>query len=63
MGVKLYVCKLDDEALQIIDDVERYLIHTYGREASTRQRMPARPLSIVHAGDVPETLSKQLAAG
>lgn len=56
-GAKLYIGKLDDEALANIDEVENYLIHTYGHEVNTRVSTPARDLAILHAGEIPESIN------
>jgi len=55
-GAKLYIGKLDTEALDLIDEVENYLIHTYGHETNTKVGMPARPLVITHLGEIPDTI-------
>lgn len=52
-GAKLYIGKLDDEALEVIDEVENYLILTYGHEMNTRVFNSPRKIEIEHNGDVP----------
>ncbi|MEQ1592583.1 MAG: hypothetical protein ABL892_09370 [Thiobacillaceae bacterium] len=56
-GAKLYVGQLDEEALAAVDEVENYLIHTYGHEMNTRVRTPKSKLTIEHLGDVPASIS------
>lgn len=53
-GAKLYVGVLDDIALSCIDEVENYLIHTYGHVMNTKVSEPGRELGIEHLGEVPE---------
>lgn len=55
-GAKLYIGQLDTEALAAIDEVENYLIATYGHEMNTRLIVPPRALVIKHSGDVPSFL-------
>jgi hypothetical protein len=55
-GAKLYVGRLDAEALECIDEVEHYLIRTYGHEVNTRVKDSVRQLAIVHVGDVPDSI-------
>lgn len=55
-GAKLYIGQLSQGALQSIDDVENYLIHTYGHEMNTLVRTPARALTIEHLGAIPATI-------
>lgn len=52
-GAKLYVGQLDEEALNAIDEVENFLIHSYGHVMNTKVTVPRRPLSIQHCGSVP----------
>lgn len=52
-GAKLYIGKLDDEALEHLDEVENYLIHTYGHVMNTKVSKPTRHLNITHLGAVP----------
>jgi hypothetical protein len=58
-GAKLYIGKLDQDALAQIDKVENFLIHTYGHVMNTRVRLPTETLEITHAGDVPASISKR----
>lgn len=55
-GAKLYVGVLDEEALAYIDEVENFLIHTYGHVMNTKVDAPVRRLDIQHAGDVPASI-------
>lgn len=55
-GAKLYVGQLDAEALVQMDEVENYLIFTYGYEMNTLWRAPLCALKIEHDGDVPATI-------
>lgn len=52
-GGSLYIAKLDSVALKIIDEVENYLIHTYGHEMNTKVSVPLRTLRIEHTGQIP----------
>ncbi len=56
-GAKLYVGKLNGEALAHIDEVENYLIHTYGHVMNTRVKAPPRELVIDHLGVVPASIT------
>lgn len=56
-GAKLYIGKLDAEALTNMDEVENYLIHTYGHEMNTKVYVPKRDLNIEHIGQVPPFIS------
>ncbi|MEO3723637.1 hypothetical protein ABHN98_03775 [Pseudomonas syringae] len=55
-GAKLYIGALSELALANINDVENWLIHTYGHEMNTRVRAPSVQLSIEHLGDVPASI-------
>ena len=57
-GAKLYVGHLSDLALASINEVENYLIHSYGHEMNTRVSTPARQLVIEHCGDVPASVAQ-----
>lgn len=52
-GAKLYIGKLDADALDCMDEIENYLIHTHGHVMNTKVIVPQRNLSISHSGDVP----------
>jgi hypothetical protein len=52
-GAKLYIAKLDDEALQNIDELENFLIYKYGHEMDTKVKKPTREIQITHLGEVP----------
>jgi len=52
-GGKLYIGQLDTEALAAINEVENYLIYTYGHEMNTKVSEPSRELAIAHTGNVP----------
>lgn len=55
-GGKLYIGKLDKEALENIDELENYLIITYGQEMNTRSNLPFRQLAVNHVGDIPDSI-------
>lgn len=55
-GAKLYVGKLDDKDLSRIDEVENYLIHTYGSMMPQKKHAPRRNLDLEHKGYVPIVL-------
>ena len=52
-GAKLYIGKLDIEALKHVDELENYLIYKYGHVMNTKVSDPTRQLNIIHSGDVP----------
>lgn len=56
-GAKLYIGKLDEEALRRVDDVENFLIRTYGTVMNMK-KLPDNvvPLRIKHCGAVPASL-------
>ena len=57
-GGALYIGRLDDEAITHIDEIENYLIHTYGQEMNTRVTTSRiSDLAIQHEGDVPLSIS------
>lgn len=56
-GAKLYVGELSELALASIDDVEHWLIHTYGHEMNKKVRVPAVKLYIKHIGEVPASIA------
>jgi len=60
-GAKLYVGALDGAALPHIDEVENYLIATYGHAMNTRIAKPPRLLNIEHVGEVPASIAKHRA--
>ncbi|MDN7176960.1 hypothetical protein M0D69_02775 [Caballeronia sp. SEWSISQ10-4 2] len=55
-GAKLYIGLLDQEALVNIDEIEKFLIHTYGHEMNTKIVVPIRSLQIEHSGVAPMCL-------
>lgn len=55
-GAKLYVGRLNQEALLAVNEVENYLIHEYGHEMNTKVHCPPRVLTIEHLGEVPATI-------
>ncbi len=55
-GGRLYIGKLDEEALSCVDEVENFLIHTYGHEMNNKVAAPIRQLQIEHEGDVPQSI-------
>ncbi|RJQ56959.1 MAG: hypothetical protein C4526_00225 [Nitrospiraceae bacterium] len=55
-GGQLFVGQLDDEALANVDEVENYLIYTYGHEMNTKVETPKQVLNIEHAGEVPSSI-------
>jgi hypothetical protein len=57
-GAKLYIGKLDAETLKHVDEVENYLIHTYGHVMNTKVSGPARQLKITHSGVVPPFITQ-----
>lgn len=57
-GAKLYVGRLSELALANINDVENWLIHTYGHEMNTRVRTPDVALCVEHLGEVPASISR-----
>lgn len=61
-GAKLYVGRLSPEALTNIDEVENYLIATYGHVMNTRFTAPLRHLNIQHLGEVPASIAPASAA-
>ena len=56
-GAKLYVGQLDAEARANIDEVENYLIATYGHVMNTKVKEPLRQLTIEHTGAVPDSIT------
>lgn len=61
-GAKLYIGRLSQEALLAVNEVENYLIHTYGHEMNTRVRVPPRLLTIEHLGEIPASILNHGAA-
>lgn len=55
-GARLYIGQLDAKALENIDDVENFLIHTYEPEMKQKKK-PIKDLSIEHVGAIPEFIS------
>ncbi len=53
-GAQLYIGKLDKEALKNINEIENYLIYTYGHVMNTRIKNPGRDLKIDHIGAKPK---------
>jgi hypothetical protein len=62
-GGRLYIGKLDEEALSCVDEVENFLIHTYGHEMNNKVAAPIRQLQIEHEGDVPQSIASFRSAG
>ena len=58
-GGRLYVGQLDEEALRCVDELENYLIHTYGHELNTKVAPPPRQLHIEHEGDIPSSIASR----
>lgn len=56
-GGALYIGRPDDEAITHIDEIENYLIRTYGQEMNTRVASPIPDLAIQHEGDIPLSIS------
>ena len=52
-GARLYIGQLDAEALGCIEEVENYLIHTYGHVLNAKVASAQRRLRMDHEGDVP----------
>jgi len=61
-GARLYIGKLDDEALQRMDELEKSLIHRYGSEMNKRIEPFAKHIDVQHAGDIPSCILQRLAA-
>ena len=61
-GGRLYVGQLDEEALRCLDELENYLIHTYGHELNTKVAPPRRQLHVEHEGDIPASIASRLNA-
>lgn len=59
-GACLFIGQLDSEALQNINEVENYLIHTYGHVMNTRVEEPKNQLNLVHKGNIPYTINSKL---
>jgi len=55
-GASLYIGQLSNNALEIIDELENFLIYTYGHEMNTRVTTPTRELVVTHEGDVPKSI-------
>lgn len=58
-GGRLYVGRLDEEALRCVDELEKFLIHRYGSEVNSRMEPAAQQLLIQHEGDIPLSISRQ----
>ncbi len=58
-GGRLYVGRLDDEALQRVNDLENYLIYTFGSEMNSKVQFPGQQLLVEHEGDIPFSISKR----
>jgi hypothetical protein len=56
-GGRLYIGELDEEALGCLDEVENFLIHTYGHVMNKKVAAPIRQLQIEHEGDVPQSIA------
>ena len=56
-GGRLYIGKLDEEALRCVDEVEGYLIRTYGHEMNSKVAVSSRQLEIEHEGDIPKSIT------
>jgi hypothetical protein len=54
----LYVGQLDKDALAVIDDVEKYLIVTYGHVMNKKGTRYNRSLSIEHLGEIPLSIQR-----
>lgn len=59
-GGCLYVGQLDKEAIDRIDEVENYLINTYGSEMNTKVKPIARELDIKHEGQIPASITNSV---
>ncbi len=56
-GAKLYIGKLDAEALAMIDEVENFLICTYpGPPDMNKRKRPVQNIDLIHEGDLPDCL-------
>jgi len=58
-GAKLYIGQLDEEALLNIDELENFLISTYGHKMNSKFHEPKRELLVSHIGDVPECIGSK----
>ena len=56
-GAKLFIGTPSPDALARIDEVENFLIHTYGHVMNTRVKEPPENLQIEHRGEAPACLS------
>lgn len=53
-GARLYIGKLNTEALAVIDEVENFLIHTYPSPPDMNKRKrPFKHVQLTHEGDIP----------
>lgn len=59
-GAKLYIGHLNDLALEHINEVENWLIYTYGHEMNSRVYTPPKRLLIEHFGDIPASIRSHL---
>jgi hypothetical protein len=59
-GGRLYIGKLDAEARGCFDELENFLINTYGTEMNTRVLVPTRRLQVEHDGDIPESIKSRV---
>jgi len=61
-GARLYVGKLDDEAMQCINELEKFLIHRYGSEMNRRIEPFGTHIAVQHEGDVPSCILQRSAS-
>jgi hypothetical protein len=57
-GARLYFGQLSALALASIDEVEKYLIHTYGQQMNRRVGPPSRQLELEHCGEIPASVTR-----
>lgn len=55
-GAKLYIGRLDSAAVEKIDEIENYLICTYGHVMNTRIRPVAADILPRHVGTIPASI-------
>jgi hypothetical protein len=60
-GAKLYIGRLDGEARKRIDEIEQYLICTFGHVMNTRVCAVAPDVVVRHAGSVPASIRNHAA--
>ena len=56
-GGKLYIGLLEEYSVSKIDEIENWLIYTYGHVMNTKVRTPPSPLGINHKGNIPTCIA------